>query len=118
MMISTAQFPDSFLLPHPNPGSGTLESIGNRLIVAFQFITAGRLPYQAEFQEACGAILGSSLPAGYVLNNASRWSPTYVVYNAQVRASRICRGLALAFSDASNTPVALAATGVYWKLDE
>lgn len=91
-MISTAQFPDTFLIPHPNSNAGSLESVGNRLIVAFQFITAGRLPYQAEFEEACGAIQGSALPAGYVLNNASRWSPTWVVYNAEVRAEWVNEG--------------------------
>lgn len=83
MMISTAQFPDSFLIPHPNPGAGSLKSVGNRFVVAFQFTTPGRLPYQAEFEEACGAILGSALPTGFIMNNVSQWSPTWVLYNAQ-----------------------------------
>ncbi len=84
MMISTVQFPDKFLIPNPNPGSGTLQTVGDKYIVAFQFTTPGRLPYQAEFEEACDAILGSALPPGYAVNNVSQWSPTYVIYNAQV----------------------------------
>lgn len=117
MMISTAQFSDSFLIPHPNPGYGTLQSVGNRYIVAFQFTTPGRLPYQAEFQEACGAILGSALPAGYVLNNVSTWSPTWVVYNAEVGWGSVCARQAEDVSVFAG-PLVCHSTGVRWELDE
>ncbi len=82
MMVSTAQFPDNFLIPRPNPPTlGILELVGKRLIAAFQFESSG-LPYSENFEEACGS-LNNTIPSGYVVNATSPYSPTYVIYNAE-----------------------------------
>lgn len=80
--ISPEQFPDDFLIPRPiQPGvTVTRVSANLGLIAAFAFNTTG-LPYLENWQEACGAIQNSTLPAGYAVNATDPFSPTYVFYN-------------------------------------
>jgi hypothetical protein len=86
MMVSTAQFPDDFLIPRPSPPTlGRLSRVGARLIAAFQFDTTGA-PYAENFEEACGS-LNNTIPSGYVVNATSPFSPTYVLYNAEAAAN-------------------------------
>lgn len=83
IQVSPTQFPDSFLIPRPNPGATLSRVIDNiDLIAVFAFNTTG-LPYVENFEEACGVIQNSTLPAGYAINTTSAWSPTYVFYNGQ-----------------------------------
>lgn len=86
--ISPEQFPDDFLIPRPLPSTGvtvTRVSANIDTIAAFQFNTTG-LPYLENFEEACGAIQNSTLPAGWAINTTSAWSPTYVFYNGMAAA--------------------------------
>jgi len=87
--VSPVQFPDNFLIPRPNPGTGvalSLVSSNIDLVAAFQFNTTG-LPYEENFLEACGAVQNSTLPSGYAINTTSPFSPTYVFYNGQASAN-------------------------------
>ena len=52
----------------------------------FAFNTTG-FPYIENTQEACGAINESTLPAGYVINTTSPFSPTYAFYNGMTSAN-------------------------------
>ena len=87
MQVSPSQFPDSFLIPRPNPPVTTslvANDIG--LMAVFQFNTTG-FPYSENCQEACGVIQNSTLPSGYAVNTTNPWSPTYVFYNGQAAAN-------------------------------
>lgn len=83
MMVSTANYPDSFKIPSPYPPSAgtTLQKVGYRLFATIQFTTT-TTPEQPDFEEACGAV-SANLPAGYAVNTTSPWTPTWVLYNGE-----------------------------------
>jgi len=81
MMISTVTFPATSAIPEPiDPLK--LEPVGTRLVAALQFNTQG-LPTEADFGGACGGITQSTLPAGYIINLFSHWSPTLAIYSSK-----------------------------------
>lgn len=80
LMVSTAQYPDSFKIPTPL-SSCTLEPVGRHLFATLAFNTTS-FPEMPDFEEACGAITAGPLPTGYTVVNSS-WTPTWVLYNSQ-----------------------------------
>ena len=82
MMVSTAAFPDAAAIPAPVLPV-QLETIGLRTIAAVQFNTTS-LPLIADFVACADRLRAGPLPKGYLLDEASAWTPTYVLYSAEV----------------------------------
>ena len=82
MMVSTAAFPDNSTIPTPFLPI-QLESMGERSIAAVQFNTSS-LPLAADFDKCLGQLFEGPLPKGFKFNMDSSWSPTFVVYTAEV----------------------------------
>ena len=83
--VSPTQYPDSFLIPHPNPNTGvSLTSVNDELslFAVFQYNTTG-FPYIEYIQEACGVLQNATLPSGYAINTTNFWTPTYAFYNGE-----------------------------------